>query len=240
MKTFFKDFKTSLRSLQTSLQKRFRIYSVIFLAVVFLSVYVIVWINRDAKEWSEVASQYYYRGKLEKAIEIQSRAIKLEPKNPFFYSKRADFFFWLGEHEQAVRDYNVTLKLMPVSFTYRSVKEAKEEYDKLESFAVVYIKRGKARFKLGHYKEAVKDFNRALLLKAEPMGIFGQEETKTVLEMELGASKEIKRLAVFERGLVYEKLGDIEKARSDFETAAKLDSEMARERLEKIGVKQPE
>lgn len=203
-------------------EKRFILYLFVFLLAVFLTIYIFKKGMEKKGDLSDRAMKYSFEGKLNKAIEAETKAIMLSPKTPENYVRRGGFYLEAGKYQKAINDYDTALRLIPGSFPYRNLMEARLAYDKVTKQAMIYINRGKAKLRLNEHEEAIKDFNNALLLKAEPKEELSPEAGETVRKLEEEFLGGIRKLAIFERGLAHEKLGNYEKALSDIETAAKL------------------
>jgi lipoprotein NlpI len=85
------------------------------------------------------------------ALELATRAVKLETANPATYLFRGKLYEVLGRHEEAIADFTKTTELDP---------NAAEAFDR----------RGSEWFKLGRFAGSIADFDRFIALKpsAEP------------------------------------------------------------------------
>ena len=84
----------------------------------------------------------------ERALELAGKAVMAAPDDPRGYQLRADIEAALGQHAEAIADYNRTIKLAP---------EQAELCDR----------RGSERFKLGQIDESIDDFDRYLKLRPD-------------------------------------------------------------------------
>jgi lipoprotein NlpI len=84
----------------------------------------------------------------ERALELAGKAVMAAPDDPRGYQLRADIEAALGQHAEAIADYDRTIKLAP---------EQAELYDR----------RGSECFKLGQIDESIDDFDRYLKLRPD-------------------------------------------------------------------------
>ncbi len=84
-------------------------------------------------------------GKLEKAFEDFSRAIKIDPQRADGYIGRANTLNTMGRYEESLRDYDKALEINP-------------------KLANAYVNRGSAYSHLGEYKKAIADYEKGLEL----------------------------------------------------------------------------
>lgn len=105
--------------------------------------------NEEAAEAAKEKGNAAFKEKQwQKAVNFYIEAIKLNGKVATYYSNRAAAFLELTSYRQAEADCTSAIDLDP-----KSVK--------------AYLRRGTAREMLGYYKDAIDDFNHALVL--EPM-----------------------------------------------------------------------
>jgi len=151
-------------------------------------------------------------GDIEAALTDLSEAIRLAPSNTNQYFSRALLFNDLEQYDDAIADITRYIELNPdepSGYNVRGVIYAtKGEYEKairdydyiIETFSTpgfinvtLYINRGWAYYLLGDYESAMVNFNR--VLNASPDSIYG----------------------LFNRGLTYLQLGNINLAYQDYE-----------------------
>ena len=60
-----------------------------------------------------LADSYYDEGNFELAVESYTRAIKLDPKNDWYYVLRGDVYITLADYERAIGDFSQALRLNP-------------------------------------------------------------------------------------------------------------------------------
>ncbi len=105
----------------------------------------------NTKPLIELAREAYSHREPDKALQLATEAIRAEPSNPTNYFVRGQILGLLGRSESAITNYSAALK-----------------FDVL--FANAYQSRGSEQFKLGHFKEAIDDFDRylAVVPRQEP------------------------------------------------------------------------
>lgn len=164
------------------------------------------------------ATDAYHRGDLDRAISGYTRAINSRTLNrlnlAIAYFDRAVVFSDLGDHVQAIADYDQAIAGAPDeplfynnrgnSYHQLGQEEAAiQDYDEAlqidPRFAFVYYNRGTALVNLGAINEAVEDFN--IALDVDPN----------------------LAVAYWGRGRVFRILGDFETALDDYEAAHQLD-----------------
>lgn len=84
----------------------------------------------------------------ERALELAGKAIEAAPQDSRGYQLRADIEAMLGQHRQAVADYDIAIKFAP---------------DQAE----LYDRRGSERFKLGQIEGSIADFDRFIELRPD-------------------------------------------------------------------------
>lgn len=149
----------------------------------------------------------------QKAIQLYSEAIELDPNFAEAYSNRGYAKYLLGEEENALQDYDKAIELNPnLSEAYNNRGNAKEslgdengaleDFDKAielnPDYANAYNNRGVVKRELGDTAEAMIDFNKAIRLR----GNFPE--------------------AYCNRGVLKEKIGDNDGALLDYNVAIDL------------------
>ena len=149
----------------------------------------------------------------QKAIQLYSEAIELDPNFAEAYSNRGYAKYLLGEEENALQDYDKAIELNPnLSEAYNNRGNAKEslgdengaleDFDKAielnPDYANAYNNRGVVKRELGDTAEAMIDFNKAIRLR----GNFSE--------------------AYCNRGVLKEKIGDNNGALLDYNVAIDL------------------
>jgi len=109
--------------------------------VVFFVSFLVRAAEKSAEELLTQAGISFARSQREDAIELATKAIEVEPKNPKAYYVRGRFYAEVRQPQKAVKDLNQALALDPTS-------------------APAYYHRGEEGFKLGHIKESTADFDK--------------------------------------------------------------------------------
>jgi lipoprotein NlpI len=84
----------------------------------------------------------------ERALELAGKAIEVAPKDSRGHQLRADIEALLGQHREAIADYDMAIKFAP---------------DQAE----LYDRRGSERFKLGQIEGSIADFDRFIVLRPD-------------------------------------------------------------------------
>jgi tetratricopeptide (TPR) repeat protein len=107
-------------------------------------------------------------GRPKKAIKYFTEAISESRNSSKLHHYRADAYALDGEHEQAIVDYDNSVRLNP-------------------SYPDTYLDRGNSHYQLGHLKTALKDFSEAIRLKPDWGEAFAN---RAVIHAELGNTEE--------------------------------------------------
>ena len=157
-----------------------------------------------AKDYFEKAFGSEVIGNYEQAIELYTKAIKLNPRYKEAYSNIGDIYFQMGEMDSAMREYDQAIKLdnknKDLYYMRGTAKSILQEYDAYEDFdkfseltieeynkaievnpkdVDAYERRGYAKADLKQYKEAINDYNKAIEIYKE---LGKKEEIKKVEE----------------------------------------------------------
>jgi tetratricopeptide (TPR) repeat protein len=126
-----------------------------------------------------------------KSIEYMNEFIRLEPDFAMAYYVRGDAYADLGEHQQAIRDYDqaIRMKIGDVGvYNDRAVsyfrsgqhEKAMQDFDKairlkpeIEVVAKVYFNRGFFYAELDQFQRAIGDYNEAIRLKPDFAHAYG-------------------------------------------------------------------
>jgi tetratricopeptide (TPR) repeat protein len=109
-------------------------------------------------------------GHPEKAIILFTEAMKSAPNSSKLHHYRADAYALNDEHESAIFDYDIAVRLNP-------------------SYPDTYLDRGNSHYQLNQYDSALKDFSEAIRLKPE----WGEAyANRAVINLELGNEDESK------------------------------------------------
>ncbi|MEQ1763722.1 MAG: tetratricopeptide repeat protein [Pyrinomonadaceae bacterium] len=118
------------------------------------------------------------KGDYELALDRLDKALQLSPDNATIYYGRANTYFFLKRHDEAMRDYNKSIEMKPQSTAFYNrarlfnelgqLEKAKEDYSKSieldPKYAEAYSNRGLIYQKGRQLDLALKDFNTALSL----------------------------------------------------------------------------
>lgn len=112
-----------------------------------------------------------------KAIEHLTEAIKINPKNEFYYFFRGEAELDLGEYDKAINDFNKAIALKPNDYraiftrgkcyfnTHEYMKAIDDftEAEKMYSYdPELYYHRGACHYNLANYNDAIIDFSTCL------------------------------------------------------------------------------
>jgi tetratricopeptide (TPR) repeat protein len=153
------------------------------------------------------AQLYYHANDCQRAIQDYSSAIKLEPSTAQIYAQRALCYGITGDRALQLADYERAAELEPDSFAHASrvcdlmlrVRSAEETVGKCSAViacrpnaASAFGMRGLAYVKLGKFREAIADFDAALVLIAsDPIALFGRGVAKLRSGDEAGGRADI-------------------------------------------------
>src|SRR5438128_5293506 len=99
--------------------------------------------EQTADEWLTQAGVSFAKGRREEAIELATKAIEAEPKNPKAHYVRGRFYAQVRQTQKAVKDFDQALALDPAA-------------------GPAYYHRAMENFKLGHIKESAADFDKSV------------------------------------------------------------------------------
>ncbi|XP_030649380.1 hsc70-interacting protein [Chanos chanos] len=137
-------------------------------------------------------------GELQKALDLFTEAIKLNPRSAILYAKRASVYIRMQKPNAAVRDCDRAIQINPDS-------------------AQPYKWRGKAHRLLGHWEEAVKDLATACKLD------YDEDASAMLKEVQPKANKIIEHRRKYERKReereIRERQERVKKAREEHERA---------------------
>lgn len=120
---------------------------------------------QNDRGWVRIGLDRQQHARYREAVTAYTRAIKLDPEFPGFYSMRGFAYSKLGFDKQALTDYNRAIRLDP---------QAPEAYSL----------RGALYAKRGDLKKAVRDFTRSLLLDPQQAEVFGRRGSVYLLMKE--------------------------------------------------------
>lgn len=186
-------------------------------------------------------------GDLQKALQLYSRSIELNPRFASALVNRGAVHDQRGMHEKALADYNRALSLDPESATAYSCRgtlwDSQGDYDKAladynravelrPKMAVMYVNRGSTYLRKGDRAKAINDLNVALELDPAYVKAYLQrgnayfdlgqcekaiQDYNKTLELERNHSE-----AYVNRGICHAKTGDKTRATQDLNRAMEL------------------
>ena len=206
-----------------------------------------------------VIKAYFNRGfvfnkieKFEFAISDYTRAVELEPQNPFTYFNRAIAFEKINDYEKAIEDLSFSIKILPNkvefylkrAFLFKKLNSLNSAIKDYSNVIKLEINNSKALFNRGvcyesvlMYNEAEKDFEKVLSLDKNNVAYLFHLATVQVNE-----GSEEKRNQAFENynsiikidpkfasayngiAIIYEKQQNFENAINFFNKAIELDN----------------
>lgn len=107
------------------------------------------------------ASVGIHQNKYDEAIDLYSRAIKMQPRRGEAYYGRSRAYYFLGDYARAMSDANLALEINPC-------------------YSEVLNDRGLINYKTGNRLEATKDFE--LAIKCDPKNHRASENLRAVLD----------------------------------------------------------
>jgi len=99
--------------------------------------------KKQAQDAKTKGNEFYGKGQFKQALEHYTKAIKLDPTDPAFYSNRAVTYLKLDQNEKAIQDAEQCIKLKP-------------------NWSKGYYRKGVALFNLNKYQAAKKEYETAL------------------------------------------------------------------------------
>ncbi len=151
-------------------------------------------------------------------ITLWTDVIKKYRENPLAYNNRAETYFWNGDYDRAIADFNTAIQLGIENssvfykrgysfFSAKKYSEALDDFNRAiqlsDASPIVYYKRAYAYSELGKFNEAISDYN--YVLKRQPD--FSE--------------------AYHDRGLTYYKMGRYNDAIVNFDKAIALTPDYA-------------
>ncbi len=218
----------------------------------------------DWKAWMLLGGSAQEQGKNALAVEEFSKSLQCPNTDStgLLYS-RAICYWELKQTKEANADLDLFMKmksqsateLLSIGYLLNQMERYPEALEILEqaiaidsTFAYAYNNRGFAKYKLGHYQAAIEDFNKSIALKndyfhwppynrANALRALGREK-EAIDDFNLALSYKGDYFeALNDRGETWEKLGNLEKAVSDYKEAlqANPDYEPAKANLQRLG-----
>lgn len=191
----------------------------------------------------------------EEAISKLTYAIQNDPTNPDLFLKRGNVFANAARYSEAIADYDRVVQLQPDNAQPYFLRGNLEEYQGRSAQALsdygqairygpnpvsAYQRRGKLYFKLKKYDEAVSDLSKAIELAPNmqtsywdrAMAYAGKlDHEKAIEDYTTAVSFGIAPNILVERGEEYLKIGDYQKALTDFNRVMQIKGESVPARL---------
>jgi Flp pilus assembly protein TadD len=204
-------------------------------------------------------------GEHDKAIEVYTKAIELDPNDAEAYNNRGLEYHNKGQYDSAIGDYTKAIELDPNYFyAYNNrgnayankgqYDSAIEDYNKAialnPNYASVYNNRGTAYSDNGQYDSAIEDFNKAIVLNPNYASAYNNrgivydkksqydkaiENYNKAIELDPNDTE-----AYYNRGITYIKKIQYDRAISDFQKACDMGNEEACDMLKKVKIKTEE
>jgi len=185
--------------------------------------------DRSAEDYLTEGDNYRQKRKWHKAVNAYTKAIELDKNDFRSHERRARAYFELADYHQVVTNLTKAVEIKPDRY-------------------LLYDLRGRAHSMLGNKNGVTTDFARAVELHPghnvflhKALSFIELKDFNQAL-VDLNRAIELKTdyaYAYLNRGLIYQKLGKNEEARSDFQRTVDLDtnliwSKQARELLQEL------
>ncbi len=199
----------------------------------------------------DAAINYAAKGQYDRAIALFSKALEINPRYAEAYNNRGIAYAkGKGQYDKAISDYDKAIEINPryaEAYNNRAIAYCdSQKFDKAISdytkaieinprYTEAYNNRGVAYEKKGQFDKAISDFSIALEINpryAEAYNNRGIAYAKGKGQYEKALSDFLKAIEINpvnadiydNRGITYERLGDKEKACSDWKKACQLGS----------------
>lgn len=95
--------------------------------------------SNDPIKLKELGNKAYINKNYEEAVELYSKAIEIDPKDPVFYSNRATSLFELEKFDDCILDCDKCIELNPqfVKAYFRKALALREKLDDVQAVAVL-------------------------------------------------------------------------------------------------------
>jgi tetratricopeptide (TPR) repeat protein len=159
------------------------------------------------------------RTNYELALADLNAAIQIEPSDGSLFKERADLQSLKGDSDKAISDLNQAIQLT----------------QKPSDLSNRYQERGDVWFKKKEYDLAIADFTKATELNPKSWLAMGRRATALVRKGDRAQAiamlddyvrSEPTANSLYQRGAIYESLGDSDKARQDYDESIKKDPKM--------------
>ena len=213
--------------------------------------------GENTAEQFQLANVLFMLGQLDKAVDVYSNIIQLDPQNASAYTNRGIVKSHLRRYEAAIADLDQALTLDPQdtrAYTNRGVAKGCLRQDEAAladldqaltldpQYAHAYTSRGKVKNHLRRYEAAIADFDQALTLNPQDAHAYTDrgiangyllrpEAAIADYNMALNLDPQ-NATAYYNRGFIKDRLlGQHEEARADFQSALALATGQGNEEL---------
>ena len=205
------------------------------------------WSNENADKVIDKALALDKRGDFKGALKLLNEAVKLYPDNQFVLVNRGNIYNdRLRDYEKAIDDYNKTIELNPKfswpylnrAIAYGRLKrweEAIVDYGRAieldANYADAYNGRAWSYCQIGKFEEALLDANKALKLKPNEANFFDTRASayaglkryeEALADMDKAIKLSPEGWLYYNRGKIYQLMGDETKSQIDFDKARKM------------------
>lgn len=60
--------------------------------------------NNSPDEWKERGNNYFKKGNFKQSIDCYTKAIQLDPSNPFYFTNRSAAYFNIKQYQKSIED----------------------------------------------------------------------------------------------------------------------------------------
>jgi len=216
--------------------------------------------------YNAMGNEYYVEGRYNEAVEILSKPIEMDGKNPDGYYNRGCAYHAAGKYNQAITDYNQAISLKSdftnaiynralAYETIENYKHALSDYKKVislnPSYKVdAYYKMGAVYQDMAEYDKAINTFDEAIGLDSSNVeGYLLKGDVYLERKMYDSVIAEYNKALnitpddlqiIYKRGKIHELNGDIKEAQKDFEHVLNTnsDEDISLEKAAKKGIKE--
>lgn len=208
--------------------------------------------TKNADYYAEVADDYFEAKDFENAITSYTNLISLSPKNAAAFVRRGFSYHYTGKVDDAYADYNTAVGINPALKTESYIKcmlytvdasnasavvnDCTRTINEFGNFSLAYYKRGVAYRELSNLDSSLRDFNKSVELYPKFFNsiiyrglIYDAQENNSAAITEYTAAIRIAGvdspkafLAYNNRGVIYQKLGNLTQAEADYRKSIAL------------------
>lgn len=225
---------------------------------------------KNAEYYAELADDQFEAKDFENAIDSYTNLIRLSPRNAAAFVRRGFSYHYTGKVDEAYADYNTAVKFNPdlknefyikcMLYTVDGsnasavVNDCTRTINEFKTFSLAYYKRGVAYRELNNLESSLSDFTRSielypkffnsviyrgLIYEAQQKNNQAINEYTSAIRI-AGVNSPKAYLAYNNRGVIYEKLGNLSQAEADYRKSVTLNPNFktAQENLAAIQNKQ--